>query len=59
MSTPTLLPVYRIVALSGGASVCPGVNHGSIPKADASDDDGEEGAGHQTCAQPSQGSCQG
>lgn len=57
--TSTRLPHHRTMALTGGTSVHSGVNHGPIPETDASDDDGEERAGHQTCAHPSPGSCQG
>lgn len=55
----TLCAVHRALALSGGAPVCFRADHGSIPKADASADDGKERAGYQTRAQPSPGPCQG
>lgn len=42
----------RTLVVSRRAPVRARVDHGSIPQADAPADDGEEGAGHQTCAEP-------
>lgn len=49
----------RAVVVSWGTPVHFGADHGSIPQADASADDGKEGAGHQTGAQPPWGPCKG
>jgi len=45
----------RALAVSGGAPVRAGVDHGALPQTDAADDDGQGGAGHQTRTQPAPG----